>query len=57
MEHASDRSAGENLAMASGDLTGQRATDMWYEEIKDYDFNNPGFQGNTGTYLDSRIIF
>lgn len=49
LEHVNDRSVGENLAMASGDLTGQGATDMWYNEIKDYDFDNPGFRGNTGT--------
>lgn len=42
---------GENLAYASGyELTGQRAVDMWYEEIKDYNFGNPGFSSGTGHF-------
>ena len=41
--------------MASGDLTGQRATDMWYDEIKDYDFNNPGFSQGTGKTLNNLL--
>jgi len=42
---------GENLAYASGyEMTGQRAVDMWYEEIKDYSFGNPGFSSGTGHF-------
>jgi len=42
---------GENLAYASGyDMSGQRAVDMWYEEIKDYNFRNPGFSSGTGHF-------
>ena len=32
------------------ELTGKYATDMWYEEIKDYNFNNPGFKSGTGHF-------
>ena len=32
------------------ELTGQRAVDMWYEEIKDYNFGNPGFSSGTGHF-------
>ena len=49
--------AGENLAMyGSSDpndktlLTTACATDMWYDEVKDYDFGNPGFAMNTGHF-------
>lgn len=42
---------GENLAYASGyEMSGQRAVDMWYEEIKDYSFRNPGFSSGTGHF-------
>ena len=32
------------------EMTGQRAAEMWYEEIKDYRFNNPGFGSKTGHF-------
>lgn len=42
---------GENLAYASGyEMSGQRAVDMWYEEIKDYSFRSPGFSSGTGHF-------
>jgi len=42
---------GENLAFASGyELTGAGATQMWYDEIKDYNFDNPGHFGGTGHF-------
>lgn len=31
-------------------MTGQRAVDMWYEEIKDYSFRKPGFSSGTGHF-------
>ena len=60
MEHSSSderKGAGENLAMyGSTDpedkklSTTSLATDMWYAEVKDYDFDNPGFSMNTGHF-------
>jgi uncharacterized protein YkwD len=42
---------GENIAMMGGqELSGKDATDMWYEEIQDYNFNRPGFGGDTGHF-------
>lgn len=42
---------GENIAMCTGqDISGQLLTDMWYNEIKDYDFDFPGFTGGTGHF-------
>jgi hypothetical protein len=43
---------GENLAMFSGDYdnSGQRASDMWYEEVKDYNFSRKGYQGGSGHF-------
>lgn len=32
------------------EMSGQRAVDMWYEEIKDYSFRNPGFSSGTGHF-------
>lgn len=31
-------------------MSGQRAVDMWYEEIKDYSFRSPGFSSGTGHF-------
>lgn len=42
LEHDSSSNFGENIAMAGGkELTGSGATQMWYDEIKDYNFNQP----------------
>ena len=59
-EHAPDevcKGAGENLAMyGSSDPNDKKlsttgmATDMWYDEVKDYDHNNPGFAMSTGHF-------
>ncbi|MBF6467110.1 secretion protein [Nocardia beijingensis] len=46
--------AGENLVGGQGNWDGvsfvQMGTKMWYDEIKDYDFNNPGFSMSTGHF-------
>ena len=39
---------GENLA--AGYVGGIEPTDAWYDEIKDYDYNNPGFSEATGHF-------
>ena len=44
---------GENLFWyysGSVTLTGTDASQSWYSEIKDYDFNNPGFSSGTGHF-------
>jgi uncharacterized protein YkwD len=42
---------GENLFACYGmKITGKIMSDAWYDEIKDYNFNNPGFKGNTGHF-------
>jgi len=51
LQHGDHEGMGQNLAMASGkELTGQGATDMWYNEVQRYDFNNPGFASGTGHF-------
>lgn len=35
-------------AMSGGELTGQRVTEMWYEEEKNYNYSSPGFSSSTG---------
>ncbi|MFE3444895.1 CAP family protein [Nocardia sp. NPDC059180] len=47
--------AGENLFMATGGSADavhqvQRAVQIWYDEIANYDYNNPGFANNTGHF-------
>ena len=45
---------GENLYKNWGSyqvsVTGTEASNSWYDEIKDYDFNNPGFSMDTGHF-------
>ena len=42
---------GENVAMMiGGKLTAENMTNMWYDEIKEYDFNNQGFSLTTGHF-------
>lgn len=46
--------AGENLVGGSGTWTAQQfadmGTQMWYDEIKAYDYNKPGFSMATGHF-------
>uniref|UniRef100_A0A8C4ZNI1 Golgi-associated plant pathogenesis-related protein 1 n=1 Tax=Gadus morhua TaxID=8049 RepID=A0A8C4ZNI1_GADMO len=44
-------SCGENLAWASYDQPGKDVADRWYDEVKQYSFNNPGFSSGTGKSL------
>ena len=45
------KDVGENLAMCGGmPMTGENMTDMWYDEIKDYDFKKSTFSSETGHF-------
>ncbi|XP_061530867.1 GLI pathogenesis-related 2, like isoform X3 [Phycodurus eques] len=48
-EESSRGSCGENLAWASYDQSGKDVADRWYDEVKQYNFNSPGFSSGTGT--------
>ncbi|XP_077159843.1 Golgi-associated plant pathogenesis-related protein 1 isoform X3 [Paroedura picta] len=53
LKHSSESSNGkygENLAWASYDQSGKEVADRWYSEIKNYNFQNPGFSSNTGHF-------
>ena len=42
---------GENLFACYGmKITGKMMTDDWYDEISQYDFNNPGYISGTGHF-------
>ncbi|XP_075903252.1 uncharacterized protein LOC142902242 [Nelusetta ayraudi] len=45
---------GENVFTMYGSagivLTGKEAVESWYNEIKDYQWSNPGFASNTGHF-------
>jgi len=52
-DHADLDGIGENIAFECGIPTapsGDRATDSWYNEVKDYRYSNPGFGYNTGHF-------
>ncbi|CAL9708914.1 unnamed protein product [Knipowitschia caucasica] len=51
LEHSST-SDGENVyySCGSGEPRGNEAVDSWYSEIKDYNFQKPGFGMNTGHF-------
>ena len=52
---------GQNMAaMTGGELTGEKASTMWYEEVEKYNYSNAGFNSNTGkiffsTYIDEYL--
>ncbi|XP_061530865.1 GLI pathogenesis-related 2, like isoform X1 [Phycodurus eques] len=46
-EESSRGSCGENLAWASYDQSGKDVADRWYDEVKQYNFNSPGFSSGT----------
>ena len=54
-EHSTNKTYGENLAYFQGydsdvmALT-KKSIDLWYDEIKLYDFNNPGYSSATGHF-------
>lgn len=51
LEHSRRKGMGENLAYKFGaELTAQETADMWYNEIRKYDFRNPGFAAGTGHF-------
>ena len=54
MKHSGNGKYGENLynCWASNGIciTGEKASQSWYDEVKQYNFNNPGFSGGTGHF-------
>ncbi|MBN3287849.1 GAPR1 protein, partial [Polyodon spathula] len=51
LKHSAESSrgqCGENLAWASYDEPGKEVAERWYNEIKNYNFNCPGFSSGTG---------
>ncbi|XP_006013559.1 GLI pathogenesis-related 2, like [Latimeria chalumnae] len=53
LKHSAESSrgqCGENLAWASYDQSGKEVADNWYNEIKNYNFNCPGFTSGTGHF-------
>lgn len=57
LRHNNDDTVGENLAgMTGGELTGQEAVDMWYEEIESYDFDNHGYSQDTSNFTQVGFI-
>ena len=54
-QHSGNKLYGENLAYFSGYGTNimvllKKSVDAWYNEVKMYDFNNPGFSASTGHF-------
>ncbi|KAJ6657853.1 hypothetical protein lerEdw1_001903 [Lerista edwardsae] len=53
LKHSPESSSGkfgENLAWASYDQSGKEVADGWYSEIKNYNYQNPGFSSGTGHF-------
>jgi len=52
-DHADLNGIGENLSFACSSRkapSGDSATDQWYREVYDYNYNNPGFSSGTGHF-------
>jgi uncharacterized protein YkwD len=59
-EHSEDNDYGENLYKSWGsgvDGSGKAAVKKWYDEIKDYKFDQPGFSSKTGHFTQVNIKF
>jgi hypothetical protein len=41
------------MLLLGAELSGQRAAEMWYEEIKDYRFASPSFGSKTGHFTQA----
>ena len=50
MYHGGHKGMGQNLAWSSGSLSFASAVEMWYGEVKLYDFAKPGFASGTGHF-------
>ena len=51
LTHSGQKDRGENLAYTwDSPLSARGAIDMWYDEVQDYDFDNPGFTSDTGHF-------
>lgn len=49
LKHSGNKKFGENLAWIPS-TSCKEAVEMWYNEISDYDFNNPTFKSGTGHF-------
>ncbi|CAO3587763.1 unnamed protein product [Absidia cylindrospora] len=47
-QHSGNPSYGENIAMGYGSW--DQVVSAWYDEVKMYDYSNPGFAGSTGHF-------
>ena len=45
--------------LQGAELTGEKATTMWYDEVKDYDYNKATFNSKTGhfTQVSKRFLY
>ena len=54
MKHSNNKNYGENLygcwASRGICITGEQASQDWYDEVSAYDFKNPGFSSATGHF-------
>ena len=59
LKHAPNLQAGENLYLSGKPPPKEpcaEATKLFYGEIKNYDFNKPGFSGNTGHFTQVNLL-
>lgn len=55
MQHRPNSQYGENIyygwsSRPGFDVNGEAPVQAWYDEVKDYNYNNPGFSGRTGHF-------
>ena len=54
MKHSDNKKYGENLyycwSSAGICVTGEKASQSWYNEVNEYNFNSPGFSSGTGHF-------
>ena len=51
LEHGNHSGMGQNLGYMYGkEMTGQAVSDMWYDEVRQYNFSNGQFSPTTGHF-------
>lgn len=51
LEHGNHSGMGQNLAYKSGaEFSAQGVADIWYNEVQNYNYSNPGFAMDTGHF-------
>ena len=47
MQYSINKTTGENIAWSLSNITASHSTKKWYNEIEEFDFDQPGYSSQT----------